>query len=82
MVCPVKWDKKYRKIKHGPKRLNFGASKPGVGGAGLPPPPDPLVGLKQAYMYLLKSSLDGNNLFICTSRLNGVWSKLYKSFSG
>ena len=24
--------KKYRKIKEGPKKLNFGASKPGVGG--------------------------------------------------
>ena len=37
--------KKYIKIKRGPKKLNFGASKPGVrGGPGpLGPPPDPLV---------------------------------------
>ena len=26
--------KKYRNIKEGPKKLNFGASKPGVGGGG------------------------------------------------
>ena len=26
--------KKYRTIKRGPKKLNFGASKPGVGGPG------------------------------------------------
>ena len=31
--------KKYRKIKEGPKKLNFGASKPGVGGARAPGPP-------------------------------------------
>ena len=37
--------KKYIKIKRGPKKLNFGASKPGVrGGPGpLGPPLDPLV---------------------------------------
>ena len=38
--------KKYIKIKRGPKKLNFGASKPGVrGGPGPlgPPPLDPLV---------------------------------------
>ena len=39
--------KKYRTIKRGPKKLNFGASKPGVrGGAWAPRAPlDPLVGL-------------------------------------
>ena len=39
--------KKYRTIKRGPKKLNFGASKPGVrGGPGpLGPPLDPLVNL-------------------------------------
>ena len=31
--------KKYIKIKRGPKKLNFGASKPGVGGAGPLGPP-------------------------------------------
>ena len=37
--------KKYIKIKRGPKKLNFGASKPGVGGGPGPlgPPLDPLV---------------------------------------
>ena len=37
--------KKYIKIKRGPKKLNFGASKPGSGGARAPraPPLDPLV---------------------------------------
>ena len=38
--------KKYIKIKRGPKKLNFGASKPGVRGWGsrpLGPPLDPLV---------------------------------------
>ena len=38
--------KKYIKIKRGPKKLNFGASKPGVGGgarAPRAPLPDPLV---------------------------------------
>ena len=34
--------KKYIKIKRGPKKLNFGASKPGVGGARpLGPPGSP-----------------------------------------
>ena len=31
--------KKYIKIKRGPKKLNFGASKPGVRGGGPGPPP-------------------------------------------
>ena len=31
--------KKYRKIKEGPKKLKFGASKTGVGGARAPGPP-------------------------------------------
>ena len=31
--------KKHRTIKRGPKKLNFGASKPGVGGARAPRPP-------------------------------------------
>ena len=37
--------KKYIKIKRGPKKLNFGASKPGVRGGPEPlgPPLDPLV---------------------------------------
>ena len=37
--------KKYRTIKRGPKKLNFGASKPGVGGGPGPLGPllDPLV---------------------------------------
>ena len=37
--------KKYGKIKCGPKKLNFGASKPRVGGSGplAPPDPHPLV---------------------------------------
>ena len=47
--------KKTIKIKRGPKKLNFGASKPGVrGGPGpLGPPLDPQVGLnKGASQYL------------------------------
>ena len=35
--------KKHRTIKRGPKKLNFGASKPGVRGGPGPPPLDPLV---------------------------------------
>ena len=35
--------KNYRKIKGGPQKLNFGASKPGVGEARPRPPLDPLV---------------------------------------
>ena len=31
MLSAVRWEK-YRKIKQGPKMLNFGASKPGVKG--------------------------------------------------
>ena len=46
MLSEARLKKKYRTIKRGPKKLNFGASKPGVrGGARAPraPPLDPLV---------------------------------------
>ena len=32
MPTEARLKKKYRTIKRGPKKLNFGASKPGVGG--------------------------------------------------
>ena len=47
--------KKYRNIKEGPKNLNFGASKPGVGGGGwgLGPwaPLDPHLNYKGQIVY-------------------------------
>ena len=46
MPSEARLKKKYRTIKRGPKKLNFGASKPGVGGgarAPRAPPLDPLV---------------------------------------
>ena len=44
MPSEVRLKKNNRTIKRGPKKLNFGASKPGVGGAQAPRAPlDPLV---------------------------------------
>ena len=44
MPSEARLKKKYRTIKRGPKKLNFGASKPGVGGVRAPRAPlDPLV---------------------------------------
>ena len=47
--------KKYRKIKESPKKLNFGASKPRVGGGGggagpRAPPPDPHLSHQLAFL--------------------------------
>ena len=55
MPSKAKLKKNNRTIKRGPKKLNFGASKPGVGGPGpLGPPLDPLVqGIQQACMQFL-----------------------------
>ena len=39
MPSEARLKKKYIKIKRGPKKLNFGASKPGVGGARAPRAP-------------------------------------------
>ena len=42
--------KKYIKIKRGPKKLNFGASKPGVGGARAPRAPPGSASWYDMYM--------------------------------
>ena len=48
ILSEVRLKKKYRTIKRGPKKLNFGASKPGVRGGPRPlgPPLDPLVNVE------------------------------------
>ena len=64
--------KKYRTIKRGPKKLNFGASKPGVrGGPGpLGPPLDPLVQLLHVCRPHVRKDIEKKDRGKCRKRLH------------
>ena len=55
--------KKYIKIKRGPKKLNFGASKPGVrGGPG--PPLDPLVDMNLFNVFCFSNACRKHSILV------------------
>ena len=59
MLSEVRLKKKNRTIKRGPKKLNFGASKPGVGGAGPLGPPSGSASVFSMNYILTKFVLNG-----------------------
>ena len=79
MPSEARLKRNYRKIKGGPQKLNFGASKPGFrGGWGPQGPPGSASGRDDNQAQIQKSLLGAENIRVAmTQRKQGIWFLLF-----